>query len=303
MRGALQRLKEHDIPAVREAFFGNVVSAGLGQAPARQAVKGAGLPDSTVCTTINKVCASGMKSVMMAAQTLQATPNADFSMIAGGMESMSNIPHYLTQSRTGQALGNMTLTDGLVHDGLWDVYNDQHMGMCGEKCAQDYSFSRQDQDAYAMASYERARVAVESGYFSDVVPVEVVPQGRKKGTVVVDKDEEPFAADLERLPTLQPAFDRKNGTVTAANASSLNDGAAALVLMTEKEASDRGIPALARILGWGDAEQDPVDFTTSPSLAVPVALKHAGMTLADVEYHEINEAFSVVALANMVRVD
>lgn len=174
-----------------------------------------------------------------------------------------------------------------------DVYNDQHMGMCGEKCAKDYTFSREDQDAYATASYERARTAVEAGYFTDVVPVEV--SGRK-GTTKIEKDEEPFSVDLERLPSLSPAFDRKNGTVTAANASSLNDGAAALVLMTEREAQARGIPALARLLGWGDAEQDPVDFTTTPSLAVPAALEHAGLSLDDVEYHEINEAFSVVAL-------
>ena len=292
IRGALDRLEGHDLPMVREVYMGNVVSAGIGQAPARQAVKGAGLPDETICTTINKVCASGMKSVMLAAQTLQVS-NGDFCMIAGGMESMSNIPHYMMKSRTGQSLGNMTLTDGLIHDGLWDCYNDQHMGNCGEKCAKDHSFSREDQDAYAISSYERARVAVDAGYFTEIVPVEV-PQG-KKGSVVVEKDEEPFSADLERLPSLKPAF-AKDGTVTAANASSLNDGAAALVLMTEKEAKARGIPAVARILGWSDAEQDPVDFTTTPSLAVPVALNHAGLELSDVEYHEINEAFSVVAL-------
>lgn len=300
IRGALDRLADYDVPTIREVYMGNVVSAGIGQAPARQAVKGAGLPDATVCTTVNKVCASGMKSVMLAAQTLQAASHgnsnkgADFAMIAGGMESMSNIPHYLPQSRKSQSLGNMTLVDGLVHDGLWDVYNDQHMGMCGEKCARDYSFSREDQDAYATASYERARVAIEAGYFTEVVPVEI-STGRQGGTVM-EKDEEPFSGDLERFPSLKPAFDRKAGTVTAANASSLNDGAAALVLMTEEEAEKRGIPPVARILGWGDAEQDPVDFTTTPSLAVPVALEHAGLSLADVECHEINEAFSVVAL-------
>lgn len=300
IRGALDRLANHDVPRIREVYMGNVVSAGIGQAPARQAVKGAGLPDATICTTINKVCASGMKSVMLAAQTLQAASSsnnnkmADFAMIAGGMESMTNIPHYLKQSRKGQSLGDMTLTDGLVHDGLWDVYNNQHMGLCGEKCANDYNFSREDQDTYAIASYERAQVAIEAGYFTEVVPVEV--SAGKKGTKIIDKDEEPFSVDLERLTTLKPAFDRKAGTVTAANASSLNDGAAALVLMTEEEAKKRGIPAVARILGWGDAEQDPVDFTTTPSLAVPVALEHAGLSLSDVDYHEVNEAFSVVAL-------
>jgi acetyl-CoA C-acetyltransferase len=292
IRGALDLLADYDLPVVREAYMGNVVSAGLGQAPARQAVKGAGLPDSTICTTINKVCASGMKSVMLAAQTLQASPKDDLAMIAGGMESMSNIPRYL--KRTGQALGHLTVEDGLIHDGLWDVYNDQHMGMCGEKCAKDFQFSREDQDAYTIASYERARTAVEADYFSEVVPVEV-SMGRK-GTKLIAKDEEPFLADLERLASLKPAFDRKSGSVTAGNASSLNDGAAALVLMTEEEASRRGIPAVARILGWGDAEQDPVDFTTTPSLAVPVALEHAGLSLSDIDYHEINEAFAVVAL-------
>jgi acetyl-CoA C-acetyltransferase len=294
IRGALHRLADHDVPTVREAFMGNVVSAGLGQAPARQAVKGAGLPDSTVCTTINKVCASGMKSVMLAAQTLQASSSGkdNFAMIAGGMESMSNIPRYL--KRTGPALGHLTVQDGLIHDGLWDVYNDQHMGMCGEKCANDYHFSRQDQDAYTIASYERARTAIEAAYFTEVVPVEA-SMGRK-GTTLITKDEEPFLADLERLASLNPAFDRENGSVTAGNAASLNDGAAALVLMTEKEAKLRGIPAVARILGWGDAEQDPADFTTTPSLAVPAALEHAGLSLVDVDYHEINEAFAVVAL-------
>lgn len=210
---------------------------------------------------------------------------------------MSNIPHYLPTSRSGVALGHMQLIDGCIHDGLWDPYDDQHMGMCAEKCAKDYSFSREDQDVYTMESYRRAQEAVDSGVFEEIVPV-AVPQ-RRGDPIVVDKDEEPHALKLDKLSTLRPAFDRKNGTVTAANASSLNDGAAALVLMTEDEAKARNITPLARILGYGDAERAPVDFTVAPSLAVPIALQNAGISAHDVDYHEINEAFSVVALANI----
>jgi acetyl-CoA C-acetyltransferase len=280
---------------IREAIFGNVVSAGMGQAPCRQAVLLSGLPESTVCTTINKVCASGMKSVMMAAQALHFSGGG--MMVAGGMESMSNIPHYLPNSRSGTPLGDMKLIDGAVHDGLWDIYNNQHMGMCAEKCAKDYSFSRQEQDDYTVETYRRAQAAVESGVFQEIVPVSV-PQ-RRGDPILVDKDEEPASINLEKLSTLKPAFDRISGTVTAANASSLNDGACAMVLMTEQEAADRGISPLARILGFGDAAQAPVDFTTTPALAVPVALANAGLEASDVDFHEINEAFAVVALANM----
>ena len=294
IKGALRNLPS-DL-SVSEAYFGNVVSAGLGQAPARQAVKKAGLPDTTICTTINKVCASGMKSVMLATQTLQCMPRHGV-MLAGGMESMSNIPHYLPTSRSGMALGHMQLIDGCIHDGLWDPYNDQHMGMCAEKCAKDYSFSREDQDEYTLESYRRAQASVESGFFEEIVPVEV-PQ-RNGNPIVVDKDEEPHALKLDKVAGLRPAFDKKNGTVTAANASSLNDGAVALVLMTEDEAKSRNITPLARILGYGDAERAPVDFTIAPSLAVPVALANAGVSAQDVDFHEINEAFAVVAMANM----
>lgn len=299
IKGALSRLGTEDVH-IGEAFMGNVCSAGMGQAPARQAVLGAGLPESTVCSTINKVCASGMKSIMLGAQNLQCagTASPGFAVLAGGMESMSNIPHYLQNSRTGTTLGHGQVLDGVIHDGLWDVYNNQHMGMCGEKCAKDYGFSREDQDAFAIESYKRAQKAVEDGVFEEIVPVEI--PNRRGPPTVVEKDEEPSSVKLDKLPTLKPAFDRgENGTVTAANASSLNDGAAAMVLMTEEDAVAKGITPLARIKGFGDAEQNPVDFTTAPSLAVPVALKRAGMDLADVEYHEINEAFSVVALANM----
>jgi acetyl-CoA C-acetyltransferase len=293
IRGALDRLPG-DLE-VREAYLGNVVSAGIGQAPARQAVLGAGLPSSTICTTVNKVCASGMKSVMLAAQTLSFYGNNQgAAILAGGMESMSNIPHYLSM-RQGTALGNAQVTDGLIHDGLWDPYNNQHMGNCGEKCARDYSISREEQDAYAIESYRRAQEAVAAKVFEEIVPVSV-PQ-RRGDPVIVDTDEEPSNVKLDKIPTLKPAFD-KAGSVTAANSSPLNDGAVALVLMTEDDAKARGITPLARILGFGDAERDPIDFTTAPSHAVPVALSRAGLTLSDVDYHEINEAFAVVALAN-----
>jgi len=298
IKGALAKLPS-DL-TIREAFLGNVVSAGIGQAPARQAVLGAGLPESTIVTTVNKVCASGMKSVMLAAQTLQCVPEGG-ALLAGGMESMSRIPHYLPNSRTGTTLGNAQLVDGVIHDGLWDCYNDQHMGMCAEKCAIDYDFTREEQDAYSIESYKRAQEALAAGVFEEVVEVSI-PQ-RRGDPIVVSQDEEPNSVKLDKLSSLKPAFDRKNGTVTAANASSLNDGAAALVLMTEQAATDMGVKPLARIRGYGDAARNPVDFTVAPSLAVPVACKNAGVELSDVEYHEINEAFAVVALANMVILD
>lgn len=299
IKGALAKLPSDDV-TIREAFLGNVVSAGIGQAPARQAVLGAGLPESTIVTTVNKVCASGMKSVMLAAQSLQCSTQGG-ALLAGGMESMSRIPHYLPNSRTGTMLGNAQLIDGVIHDGLWDCYNDQHMGMCAEKCATDYDFTREEQDDYAIESYRRAQEALAAGVFEEVVPVSI-PQ-RRGDPIVVEEDEEPNSVKLDKLPSLKPAFDRKNGTVTAANASSLNDGAAALVLMTEQSALDMRIKPLARILGYGDAARNPVDFTVAPSLAVPVALKNAHIDMSDVDYHEINEAFAVVALANMVLLD
>uniref|UniRef100_A0A7S2HN88 Acetyl-CoA acetyltransferase n=2 Tax=Helicotheca tamesis TaxID=374047 RepID=A0A7S2HN88_9STRA len=295
IRGALSRLNGTDI-TIPEAYMGNVVSAGVGQAPCRQAVIGAGLPPNTICTTINKVCASGMKSVTLASQTIQL--GGSTALLAGGMESMSNIPHYLPSSRTGTTLGHAKILDGVIHDGLWDVYNDQHMGMCAEKCASDYAISREDQDAYAIESYRRAQEAIEKKVFEDEIEGVEVPQ-RRGDSKIVSTDEEPFSVKLEKVSALKPAFQRENGTVTAANASSLNDGAAAMVLMSEQAALDMGLKPLARIRGFGDAEQDPVDFTTTPSLAVPVALKNAGMKLSDVDYHEVNEAFSVVAIANM----
>lgn len=324
IKGALAKLPAE--VSITEAFLGNVVSAGIGQAPARQAVLGADLPESTVVTTINKVCASGMKATMLGAQALKC--GSEGAMLVGGMENMSRVPHYLPNSRKGTMLGNASLVDGeflsvvvlllqmdcshiltcplqhykgVIHDGLWDCYNDQHMGMCAEKCALDYNFSREDQDAYAIESYKRAQQALAAGVFEEVVPVSI-PQ-RRGDDIVVSQDEEPNSVKLDKLPKLNPAFDRKKGTVTAANASSLNDGAAALVLMTEESATEMGIKPLARILGYGDAARNPVDFTVAPSLAVPVALKHAGVEMSDVDYHEINEAFAVVALANMAILD
>ncbi len=261
-------------------------------------VLGAGLPQSTVCTTVNKVCASGMKTIMLASQMIQckALPKETSAIIAGGMESMSNVPHYLPSSRKGTNLGHAQLIDGVIHDGLWDIYNNQHMGMCAEKCAKDYDITRAEQDAYALESYKRAQDAIAAGYFDDEIePMEI--RQKRRETLVIRTDEEPTAVDFERISTLRPAFTANDGTVTAANASSLNDGAAAMVVMSEEGAKSLGLKPLARILGFGDAEQDPVDFTTTPSHAVPVALKNAGIELSDVEFHEINEAFSVVVSA------
>lgn len=223
-------------------------------------------------------------------------------IVAGGMESMSNIPHYLKQFRQGSALGHSEIIDGVIHDGLWDVYNDQHMGMCAEKCATDYDIGREEQDAYAVMSYQRAQEAIATGMFKDEIEAVDVSHGKGKASTI-SEDEEPTSASMGKFGRLRPAFKKENGTVTAANASSLNDGAAAMVLMSEDAALELGLKPLARILGFGDAEQDPVDFTTAPSLAVPRALAASGVQLSDIEFHEINEAFSVVALANMKILD
>lgn len=275
-------------------MLGNVVSAGIGQAPARQASMAAGLPVQTIATTVNKVCASGMKALTLGAQSI-LLGHADV-LVVGGMESMSNIPYYLPKARSGYRLGHGQLVDGVIFDGLWDPYNNQHMGMCAEKCAKDFHLSREAQDAYARLSHARTKAAVEQGLCKEeITPVSI--KGRK-GEVVVETDEQYTGMDPAKLPTLKPAFLKGEGTVTAGNASSLNDGAAAFVLMSAGRAKAMGQTPLARILGFGDAEQEPVDFTTAPSLAVPVALQRAGLSLADVDVHEINEAFAVVALAN-----
>lgn len=285
-----------DPKAVEEVFMGNVVSAGIGQAPARQSTIYAGLDLDTPSTTINKVCASGMKAAMVAAMSVSS--NYRTVCIAGGMESMSNIPYYLPGARTGYRLGNNTVVDGMVHDGLWDVYNNQHMGNCGEICASKYNFSREDQDNFSIRSYELAGKAWAEGKFDvEVAPIEI-PGKRGKPATLVTKDEEFTNIDLKKLRSLRPAFKKDGGTVTAANSSKINDGAAAMVITSGKYAREHGLTPLFKIRGYGDAAKDPVEFTTAPADAVPRALKHAGVSAADVDFHEINEAFAVVALAN-----
>lgn len=283
-------LKPEDI---EEVYMGNVLSANLGQAPATQAAKFAGLPDLPA-TTINKVCASGTKAIMLAAQSIA---NGDHEiMVAGGMESMSNVPYYLDKARNGYRLGHGQLTDGLVKDGLWDVYNDYHMGSAAELCASECNISREDQDKFAIESYKRAQSAQTEGKFAvEITSIEV--KDRKGETTLIDTDDEPTAVKFEKIPGLKPVF-KKDGTVTAANASTLNDGAAALVLMSADKAKEMGIKPLAKILAYADAQQAPEWFTTSPSKAIPLALQKANIDIKDVDYFEINEAFSVVSIAN-----
>jgi acetyl-CoA C-acetyltransferase len=278
---------------VQEVFMGNVLSAGLGQAPATQAAKFAGLPDIPA-TTINKVCASGTKAIMLAAQSIALGEND--IVVAGGMESMSNVPYYLDKARTGYRLGHAQMTDGLVKDGLWDVYNDYHMGSAAELCAATCEITREEQDRYAAGSYKRTQQAIEAGKFSsEIIPVEVTD--RKGNTTIVDKDEDPYTVNFDKMAGLKPVF-KKDGTVTAANASALNDGAAALVLMSADKAEQLGLKPLARIIGYADAQQAPEWFTTAPSKAIPLALRRAGKNQDEVDFFEINEAFSVVSLAN-----
>jgi len=278
---------------VQEVYMGNVLSANLGQAPATQAAKHAGLPDLPA-TTINKVCASGTKAIMLAAQSIALGQND--IVVAGGMESMSNVPYYLDKARTGYRLGHGQITDGLVKDGLWDVYNDYHMGSAAELCAAECHISREEQDAFAIASYKKAQAAQNEGKFTaEIAPVEV--KDRKGEITLVSNDDEPFAVKFDKIPSLKPVF-KKDGTVTAANASTLNDGAAALVLMSADKAKELGLKPLARILAYADAQQAPEWFTTAPAKAIPLALSRAGKSIQDVDYFEINEAFSVVSLAN-----
>jgi acetyl-CoA C-acetyltransferase len=278
---------------VQEVIMGNVLQAGLGQAPARQASMGAGISDTVPCTTVNKVCSSGMKAIHMAANAI-AVGDADI-VVAGGMENMSQVPHYL-HGRAGIKLGNIKAVDGMVLDGLTDVYNAQHMGLCAELCATKHSVSREEQDDFAIESYRRSAQAWEDGAFdTEIVPVSI-PQ-RKGDPIVVGVDEEFSNVKLEKIPHLRPVFD-KEGTVTAANASTLNDGASALVLMSEETAKARGITPLARLLSNADAAHAPEDFTTAPSKALPKALERAGLSMADMELVELNEAFAVVGLAN-----
>ena len=282
---------------VQEVIFGNVVSAGVGQAPARQAARGAGLPDSTICTTINKVCASGLKAVALAAQGI-ALGQHDV-VVAGGMESMSAAPYLLPSARYGVRLGHGALVDAVIRDGLWDPYSDIHMGSCGEHTAKAMGITRAEQDAYALASYARARAAADAGLLAaEIAPIALPGKGGKAGAVVAADEECARGADAAKMPTLRSAFGA-NLTITAANASKLNDGAAALVLMSASRAAALGLAPLARIRGYADAEAAPIDFSTAPALAVPRALARAGARLADCSAHEINEAFSSVPLACM----
>ncbi|MBX3163454.1 MAG: acetyl-CoA C-acyltransferase [Bacteroidetes bacterium] len=293
IKGALNKIKL-DGNLVQEVYMGSVLQANLGQAPARQAAKFAGLPDSVNCTTINKVCASGMKSIALAAQSIMLGEND--IVVAGGMESMSNAPFYSGNTRWGAKYGDTKLIDGLAKDGLTDVYGNVPMGNCAELCAKDMTFSREDQDNFAIESYKRSAAAWSAGKFKEeIVPVTVKT---KKGDIEFIEDEEYKNVNFEKIPALKPVF-QKDGTVTAANASTMNDGAAALVLMSKEKAEELGLKPLAKIKSFADGEQAPEWFTTAPSLAVPKAAKKAGLELKDISYFELNEAFSVVGLANI----
>lgn len=293
IKGAIDKINL-DPSLVQEVYMGNVVQAGVGQAPARQAALGAGLPDSVPSTTVNKVCASGMKAVMQAAQAI-ALGDAEI-VVAGGMESMSNIPHYV-HMRNATKFGPATLTDGMQKDGLVDAYDHNAMGTCADLCATEYNFSREDQDAFAVQSYERSAKAWSEGKFNEeVVPVEV-PQ-RRGEPVVVSEDEEYKNVKMDRIASLRPAF-TKDGTVTAANASTINDGAGAMILMSEAKAKELGLTPLAYIKGYADAAHEPKWFTTAPAKALPKAIAKAGIDIKDVDFFEFNEAFAVVGLANM----
>ena len=279
---------------IDEVFMGNVLQAGLGQAPARQAAMFAGISNTVPATTVNKVCASGMKSISLAAQSILAGDNE--LVVAGGMENMSMVPHYM-QARNGQKLGNISLQDGMVLDGLTDVYNDYHMGNAAELCAKECNISREEQDEFAMESYKRAAKAWENGNFKEeVIPVEV-PQ-RRGDAIIVSEDEEYKNVKMEKIPTLRPVF-QKEGSVTAANASTLNDGASALIICSKEKAEELGIKPIAKIVSYADAAQEPEWFTTAPSKALPIALKKANLSASDVDYWELNQAFSVVGLANI----
>lgn len=277
---------------VQEVFIGNVVSAGIGQAPAQQASIYAGIPTNVPCTTVNKVCASGMKSIMLAAQTILNGDND--IVVAGGMESMSNIPYYLDKARTGYRLGNGNIIDGILKDGLWDPYKDYHMGNAGELCSTTFNITREDQDAYAKESYTRAANAWKNCYFSkEVVPVTI----GGKTPVTVTEDEEYKKANFEKMPALKPAF-TKDGTITAANASKINDGAAAVVLVSEEKMKELGLKPIARIVSFADASQAPEWFTTTPVIAMTKALDKAKLKIKDIDFAEINEAFSCVGIIN-----
>ena len=292
LKGALEKAGV-DPKEVEQVIMGNVISANLGQAPARQAAKKAGLPDTVECTTVNKVCASGTKAIMFAAQAIMLGQSE--VILAGGMESMSNVPYYLDKARFGAKYGHSQMIDGLMKDGLWDPYNDYAMGNAAENTAKEMGFTREQQDEFAIESYTRSAKAAKEGKKKDeIIPITIESRGK---TTVIEDDEEYLKVDFTKVAGLKPAF-LKEGTVTAANASTLNDGAAAVLLMSREKADALGVKPIARIRGFADAEQAPEWFTTSPSLAIPKALKHAGVSASEVDFYEINEAFSVVSLAN-----
>ena len=296
VKGAIQKINL-DPKAIQEVFFGNVVSAGLGQAPATQVAVGAGLGYEIPCTQINKVCASGMKAIMLGAQSIMLGQND--VVVAGGTESMSNIPYYLNKARYGYKYGNSELIDGLTYDGLTDAYNHCAMGVCADNTAKEMKITRQDQDAYAINSYRRSAAAWAAGKFKDeIIPVELT--GKKGEITLFAEDEEYKNVNFDKIPGLKPVF-TKDGTVTAANASTINDGAATVVLMSKEKAQELGLKPIAKILGFADAAQDPMWFTTTPSIAIPKAIKAAGLDKKNVDYYEINEAFSAVAIANNIK--
>ena len=284
-----------DKQLIDEVFMGNVLQANLGQAPARQAAIEAGLSDKIPCTTVNKVCSSGMKSIMIGAQTILCGDNE--VVIVGGMENMSAVPHYLTNSRNGQKLGDIKALDGLVKDGLTDVYNKKHMGLCAETCAKEMNFSREEQDNFAIESYKRSALAWQKNKFSDEIVNVEVPQ-RRGDNLIISEDEEYKKVILEKIPNLRPVFS-KEGTITAANASTINDGASALILMSLEKANELNLKPLAKIISYADSAHEPEWFTTAPSSAVEKALEKGKLEKSDVDYFELNEAFSVVGLANM----
>lgn len=293
IKGALEKGNVNP-SIIDEVFMGNVLQANVGQAPARQAAMGAGLSENVPCTTVNKVCASGMKSIALAAQTIIAGDN--HVVVAGGMENMSMVPHYVN-GRLGVKLGDIKLIDGMVKDGLTDVYNAVHMGNCADKCATEHNFSREEQDAFAIASYEKSAAAWKAGKFNDeIVPVSV-PQ-RKGDPIIFSEDEEYKNVRMDKIADLRPAFS-KDGTVTAANASTLNDGASALILASKEAVEKHGLKPIAKIVSYADAAQAPEWFTTAPAKALPIALGKAGLSTNDIDFWELNEAFSVVGLANI----
>ena len=293
IQGALQKA-QLDASLIDEVFMGNVLQAGVGQAPARQAALAAGLGKNVPCTTVNKVCASGMKSIMLGAQSILAGDN--HIVVVGGMENMSQTPHYL-DGRNGTKFGNISMLDGISKDGLLDVYSKVPMGNCAELCATKYDITRQDQDDFAIQSYQRAAAAWQAGRFDEEVVGVSVPQ-RKGDPIMVAEDEEFKNVFLDKIPSLRPAFD-KAGTITAANASTINDGASALILVSEEAVEKYNLKPIAKIVSYADAAQEPEWFTTAPSLAIPKALAKAGLTIADIDYWELNQAFAVVGLANM----